>query len=171
MRQTLIGKRVVARRVGARLCREVALVRLEFSEFIPRPAQQVFAYFQSPADWIRLYGFAGRVADRGDGWYAVPLKRFPFPLVAKVTALEPFRLVRWQFRGFWKGDGEVRLVAHDGGVQVEGHEQISARWLPGISPLLERLFMEREFRRIWALGWRRLRNPEHVSPTGAPASA
>jgi hypothetical protein len=49
------------------------------------------------------------------------------------------------------------LLARLGGVQVEGCEEITARWLPGLSWLLERLFMEREFRRIWALGWRRLR--------------
>jgi len=129
---------------------------IQFSEFIPLPAAQVYSYFQTPIDWVRLYGFAGRVVDRGGGWYAVPLKRFPFPLVARITDTEPPRVVRWQFRGFWRGRGEVRLTDRAGGVQVDGYEEISVRWLPGISWLLERLFMEREFRRVWALGWRRL---------------
>lgn len=131
-----------------------------FSELIRLPPAEIYSYFQSPADWVRLYGFAGRVIDRGDGWYAVPLKRFPFPLVAKITVAEPFRLVRWVFKGYWAGAGEVRLVPQPGGVLVEGYEDISPRWLPVVSPLLEHLFMEREFRRVWALGWRRLRKQE-----------
>ena len=138
-------------------------MRLAFSEFIPLPAPKVYAYFQTPADWGRLYGFAGRVADRGGGWYAVPLKRFPFPLVAKITDAEPPRLVRWQFRGFWRGRGEIHLADQPGGVQVDGYEEISVRWLPGLSWLLERLFMERQFRQIWALGWRRLRKQDQSS--------
>lgn len=143
-------------------------MRIEFSESIPLPAEDVFAYFRTPADWVRLYGFAGRVEDRGAGWYAVPLQRFPFPLVAQITALEPPRLARWEFRGFWRGRGEVRIADRPGGVQVEGFEEITARWLPGLSWLLERLFMEREFRRIWALGWRRLRRQagESSAPGG-----
>lgn len=139
-------------------------MRIEFSELIPLPAEQVFSYFQTPADWVRLYGLAGNVEDRGGGWYAVPLKWFPFPLVAQVTEIEPPRIVRWKFGGFWCGSGEIRITAQPGGVQVVGYEQISARWLPGLSKLLERLFMEREFRRIWALGWRRLRHAA-VQPT------
>lgn len=138
---------------------------IEFTEFIPRPVEQVFPYFRSPADWVHLYGLAGRVEDRGNGWYAVPLQRFPFPLVARVTSLEPCRLVRWEFRGFWRGSGEVRFEARPGGVQVKGYEEIGARWLPGLSRLLEGLFMEREFRRIWALGWRRLRQGGAVPST------
>ncbi len=132
-------------------------MRIEFSEFIPLPAPQVFSYFETPADWVRLYGLVGRVGDRGGGWYSVPLQRFPFPLVARTTEAVPCELVRWTFRGFWKGDGEVRIGARPSGVQVEGYETISVRWLPGFSWALEKLFMEREFRRIWALGWRRLR--------------
>ncbi len=133
---------------------------IRFAEPIRLPAAEIYSYFQSPADWARLYGFAGRVVDRGDGWYAVPLKRFPFPLVAKVTALEPSRLVRWVFKGFWAGGGEVRLLEQPGAVLVEGYEDIRPRWLPVIAPLVERLFLEREFHRIWAMGWRRLRKRE-----------
>ncbi len=98
---------------------------IRFTELIRLPGAEIYSYFQSPADWSRLYGLAGKVLDRGDGWYAVPLRRFPFPLVARVTAAEPVRLVRWVFKGFW-----------------------------------DRLFMERGFRRIWALGWHRLRKQE-----------
>lgn len=137
---------------------------LRFSELIRLPAAEIYSYFQSPADWVRLYGFAGQVIDRGDGWYAVPLKRFPFPLVAKITVSEPFRLVHWVFKGFWAGEGEVRLVQQPDGVLVVGYEDISPRWLPAVSRLLERLFMEREFHRVWALGWRRLRKQEQHLP-------
>jgi hypothetical protein len=140
-------------------------MRIEFSEFIPRPAEEVFPYFETPANWGRLYGLAGHIEDRGRGWYAVPLQRFPFPLVARVTALEPLSYVSWQFGGFWAGAGEVRFLVKPGGIQVEGFEDIRARWLPGLSSILEKLIMEQEFHRIWALGWRRLRNhavaPDH----------
>jgi len=138
-------------------------VRIEFSEFVPRPVEQVYGFFKTPADWVRLYGLVGEVKNRGDGWYAVPLKRFPLPLVAKITTLEPFRLVRWQLGGFWRGTGEVRFALEPGGVQVEGYEEIGARWLPGFSRILETLFMEREFQRIWSLGWSRLRSGEAAS--------
>lgn len=145
-------------------------MRIEFTEFIPQPVEAVFPYFESPANWGRLYGLAGHVEDRGRGWYAVPLQRFPFPLVASVTGLEPLRRVHWTFTGFWAGGGEVRFSARPGGVQVEGYEDIRARWLPGLSWILEKLFMEREFRRIWALGWRRLRTPagNRAAPAGTP---
>lgn len=131
-------------------------MRIEFSEFVPRPVEQVFGYFRSPADWVRLYGLVGDVEARSGGWYAVPLQRFPFPLVARVTALEPLQVVQWEFGGFWRGAGEASFTRKPGGVHVDGYEEIGARWLPGFSGLLERWFMEREFRRIWSLGWRRL---------------
>lgn len=142
-------------------------MRIEFSEFIPQPVEAVFSYFESPANWGRLYGIAGHIEDRGGGWYAVPLKRFPFPLVARVISLEPLRRVGWIFAGFWAGGGELRFLPQPDGVKVEGYEVIRARWLPGLSWVLEKLFMEREFRRIWALGWRRLRAPvsHKVAPT------
>lgn len=133
---------------------------IRFAEPIRLPAAEIYSYFQSPADWVRLYGFAGPVVDRGNGWYAVPLKRFPFPLVARINAAEPCRLVRWEFKGFWAGGGEVRLLEQPGAVLVEGYEDIRPRRLPLIAPLLERLFLERAFRGIWASGWRRLRRRE-----------
>ena len=138
-------------------------MRIEFSEFVPRPVELVSGFFKTPADWVRLYGLVGEVKNRGDGWYAGPLKRFPVPLVARITTLEPSRLVRWQLGGFWRGTGEVRFVLKPGGVQVEGYEELGARWLPGFSRILERLFMEREFQRTWSLGWSRLRSGKAAS--------
>jgi hypothetical protein len=34
------------------------------------PAEEVFAYFRTPADWVRLYGFSGRIEDCGAGCVA-----------------------------------------------------------------------------------------------------
>lgn len=134
-------------------------MHIDFSERFALPVGEVFAYFASPADWGRLYGFVG-VRELGEGWFAVGLKGFPFPLVAKTTELRPDELVRWTFRGFWRGEGEVRFTAEAGGVRVDGYETISLRWLPLLSPVVERLFLEKRFRAIWQLGWRRLRKRE-----------
>ena len=130
---------------------------VRFAESFDLPAAAVYDYFKTPPDWTRLFGFAGSVQDRGEGWYAVPLKRFPFPLVARIAANEPSKLVRWTFRGFWKGEGEVHFTERSGGVLVEGYERIGMRWLGPLSGFLERGMMEREFNRTWAVGWRRLR--------------
>lgn len=133
---------------------------IRFRETFALSATEVYDYFRSPADWVRLYGFAGAVRERGDGWYAVPLKDFPFPLVARITAAEPPRHVSWHFRGFWKGGGEIRIEEFLGGVVVEGHEQLAVRWLWLLSPFVERHFLERAFRRVWQIGWERLRKHE-----------
>ena len=134
---------------------------LRFDEGFALPPEEVFAYFATPADWPRLYGFAGQARDLGAGWFAIPLKRFPFPLVARNTEVDVNQRVRWTFRGFWRGEGEIRFTATPGGgVRLEGHEEIAARWLYFLSPLFEKLFLERQFRAIWALGWRRLRKHE-----------
>ncbi len=130
---------------------------IRFSESFALPATEVYAFFETPAAWTRIFGFAGEVEDRGGGWYAVPLRRFPFPLVAKVTVAEPGRHVRWIFRGFWRGTGEVRFNEEPGGVRIEGYEEIGVRWLGPFSRLVERAFLERPFQRLWASGWRRLR--------------
>ncbi|MBM5810926.1 MAG: hypothetical protein FJ191_03015 [Gammaproteobacteria bacterium] len=130
---------------------------IEFRERFELPVGQVFAYFRSPRDWARLYGLAGTVRDLGDGWIAVPLKSFPFPLVAKNTEVRPDAYVRWVFRGFWAGTGEVRFTGSDGATLVEGYERIGIRWLGPLSRPVEKLFLEQQFRAIWALGWRRLR--------------
>jgi hypothetical protein len=89
---------------------------IQFRHEFSLPVEAVYSYFHTPADWVRLYGLAGAVKDLGEGWYAVPLKRFPFPLVAKNTEQTPNELVRWIFRGFWRGRGEVRFTERPGGM-------------------------------------------------------
>ena len=137
---------------------------IKFQHAFSLPVEELYSYFQTPADWTRLYGLAGDVKDLGSGWYAVPLKRFPFPLVAKNTEQKVNEFVSWAFRGFWRGRGEVRFTASPTGVVVEGYEEISVRYLFFLSPLIERLFLERSFRSIWEIGWRRLRKREAASP-------
>lgn len=144
---------------------------IEFDEHFDLPIEEVYPYFRSPKDWPRLYGSFGAVEERGDGWYAVPLRRFPFPLVAKVTRDEPNQCVAWTFGGFWRGDGEVSFRPTDRGVAIRGYERISIRPLARLSGLLERLFLERRFRRVWALGWRRLRRQAERTATGAAQPA
>jgi len=131
-------------------------MRVSFNESFALPVSEVYSYFRSPRDWTRLYGLMGEVKDLGDGWFSVPLESFPFPLVARNTELEPQRLVRWTFRGFWRGEGEVVFseVAH--GVAVRGYEEISLRYLGFLSPVVEKLLLERTFEAIWRSGWRRL---------------
>ena len=121
---------------------------------------EVYSYFRTPADWTRLYGLAGDVKKLGDGWFSVPLNRFPFPLVARNTEHEENEVVRWVFRGFWRGQGEVRFTETARGVVVEGSEEIAVRWLFFLSPIIERLFLERTFHAIWEIGWSRLRKRE-----------
>jgi len=137
---------------------------IRFQHEFSLPVEEVYSYFQTPADWSRLYGLAGDVKDLGGGWYAVPLKRFPFPLVAKNTEQKVNELVSWVFRGFWRGRGEVSFTESSTGVVVEGYEEISIRCLFFLSPLIERLFLERSFRSIWEIGWHRLRKREAASP-------
>jgi hypothetical protein len=132
---------------------------ITFSERFALPLDEVFSYFVTPADWVRLYGSVG-VRDLGSGWYAVGIKGFPFPLVAKSTVVEPRRLVRWTFRGFWRGEGEIRFTPSPGYVVLEGYERVSVRWLFFLSPIVERLLLESRFRRMWELGWRRLHKRE-----------
>lgn len=136
-------------------------MRIEFRESFSLPVEEVFSYFESPRAWVKLYGLAGEVEDRGDGWVAVPLEKFPFPLVARNTAMEPGRRVQWTFRGFWKGCGEVRFSTNQGVTTVEGFEEISVRWLGPLSPLIEKPLLQKRFEAIWALGWRRLRKREN----------
>ena len=135
-------------------------MRITFNERFRLPVSEVCQYFGTPADWTRLYGLAGEPVDLGDGWYAIGLKGFPFPLVARNTDHEPEKLVRWVFRGFWRGRGEVRFEPVSDGVVVSGFEEIAVRWLFFLSPLIEKALLERRFRAIWDIGWRRLRKRE-----------
>ena len=133
---------------------------IRFKHKFSLPVEEVYSYFRTPADWARLYGLAGDVKNLGSGWYAVPLKRFPFPLVARNTEQRANELVRWVFRGFWRGKGEVCFTERPNGVVIEGYEEIAIRWLFFLSPLVERLFLERSFYSIWEIGWHRLRKRE-----------
>lgn len=139
---------------------------LSFEERIELPAATVYAYFRTPEDWVRLYGSFGEVRDLGDGWRSVALRGFPWPLVARITHDEPERRVSWEFRGFWQGDGEVRFDSVADGVVVSGHERIRPAGLSLLAPLAERLFLDRRFRAIWALGFRRLRKQAARSKAG-----
>jgi hypothetical protein len=133
---------------------------IQFKQQFSLPVDEVFSYFRTPADWTRLYGLAGEVKNLGEGWFAIPLESFPFPLVAKNTIVEPAKRVCWKFRGFWRGEGEVIFEKSNDHVTIEGYEKISIRWLFFLSPIVEKLFLERQFRGIWELGWRRLRKAE-----------
>jgi hypothetical protein len=135
-------------------------VYLQFREEFDLPAHRIFPYFATPADWATLYGAAGHTKVKDDGWYAVPLKRFPFPLVARNVEAQPDRLVRWVFGGFWRGVGEVRLTESGDRTVVEGFEYIAAHGLWLLATLFEKRFMTREFDGIWALGWDRIRRNE-----------
>ena len=141
---------------------------IKFKHEFSLPVEEVYSYFQTPADWVRLYGLAGDVKDLGEGWYAVPLKRFPFPLVAKNIEQRPNEFARWVFRGFWRGRGEVRFTERSDGVIVEGYEEIAVRWLFSLSPVIERLFLERSFHSIWEIGWHRLRKGESARGSRLP---
>ena len=133
---------------------------IRFNEQFNLSVAEVYSYFDTPADWPRLFGMAGDSKDLGDGWYAIALKNFPFPLVAKNTEQEPNTVVRWVFRGFWRGRGEVRFVETADGVCVEGFEEIAVRPLFFLSPLFERLFLKRRFSAVWEIGWHWLRKSE-----------
>lgn len=130
---------------------------LRFQERIGLPVSEVYGFFRTPEDWVRLYGSFGEVERLEDGWRVVRLKGSPFPLVAKITEDEPNRRVRWIFRGFWDGEGEVDFVPMADGVVVEGYERIRPRGPRLLTRVVERLLLERRFRAIWASGFRRLR--------------
>lgn len=130
---------------------------IEFDEEFNLPAEEIYSYLRSPVDWARLFPAFGKVEHRGGGWYAVSLRSFPFPLVAKIMRSEPNETVAWRFRSFWRGEGEIRLVSRGERTRVQGYERISIQVLSFVSPLVERLFLERRFRMVWSSGWDRLR--------------
>jgi len=149
-------------------------MRIEFREQFDLPLDEAFAYFPTPKDWVRLFGFAGEVVDKGGGWYAVPLQRFPMPLVVRVDELIQDRRVHWVFRGFWRGEGEVNFAPDAGGVTIVGFEDIRIPRMLGIGPWIERRYLKRPFERLWQSGWRRLRKQaashgQAHSPVTAPS--
>lgn len=87
---------------------------IEFSKRFKLPAAEVYSYFETPADWTRLFGFKEHPTALGDGWYAVGLPGFRFPLVAKNVEQEPNRVVRWVFKGFWRRLSKIKR-SDDGG--------------------------------------------------------
>jgi hypothetical protein len=135
-------------------------MKIQFREEFKLSVGEIFSYFETPADWARLYGLAGSVKDLGDGWYSIPLKYFPFPLVARNSTVDPGKFVSWTFRGFWKGNGEIRFRTYDEMTVLEGYEEISIRRLYFLSFVFERLFIRRQFLAIWNIGWKRLRKLE-----------
>ena len=132
-------------------------MHLEFDETFDLLPAEIYDYFKTPQDWVRLYGAFGDVTDRGDGWFAVQMRRSPFPLVTKMTVTEPETEAAWDFKGFWKGHAEVHLEAIDGGSRVTGYETVTIPRLFGLGPLLEKR-LEPFFVAVWESGWRRLRN-------------
>jgi hypothetical protein len=138
-------------------------VYLTFKEKFKVPANEVFSYFSSPKEWVRLFGTHKLPKDLGGGWYSVPLRYFPIPLVAKNVAVEKNKKVRWIFRGFWRGVGEVEFKSLSDGVSVEGFEYISPHGLWAAASLTERMFMDKEFHRIWNGGWKRIRHANKAS--------
>ena len=146
-------------------------MRVEFDEEFGVPVEEAYDYFRTPMHWPRLFRAFGQAEDRGDGWYAVPFKGFPFPLVTRITRDDPQRCVEWLFEGFWSGDARVEFEGTSAGVVIKGYEQIVPRALSWLAPLAERLFLEARFREVWESGWHRLRRQaagrgETSSPAG-----
>ena len=130
---------------------------LRFRETFHRPIDEVFPYFETPARWAKLYGLVRPTRELSDGWYAVALARFPFPLVARNVECVPGQVVRWEFGGFWRGLGEVRFFREGEVTVLEGYEYIVPFGFWWLAPIIEERFMRREFERIWQLGWERIR--------------
>ncbi len=133
------------------------MMRVEFDEEFGVPVEQAYEYFRTPLHWPRLFPAFGEAQDRGEGWYAVPFRSLPFPLLTGITRDEPLQCVEWTFEGFWHGEGQVTFEPTSDGVVIRGYEQVSPRALFWLAPLAERLFLEARFRKVWESGWRCLR--------------
>ena len=129
----------------------------EFDEEFGVPLEEAYEYFRTPAHWPRLFPAFGEARDLGNGWYSVPFKGFPFPLVSRITRDESLQCVEWIIRGFWRGEARVEFIPTSDGVLIRGHERVSPRGLFWLAPIAERLFLEARFREVWESGWRRLR--------------
>ncbi|MBU0991909.1 MAG: hypothetical protein KJ737_05385 [Proteobacteria bacterium] len=130
---------------------------LQFKEEFERPLNEVYSYFKTPAEWTRLYGSGEPVKTLKNGWYAVYLTKFPFPLVAKIVEDSFEKKVRWIFSRFWRGVGEIRFSRVGDKTIVEGYEYIIPHGLWLFAPLFEKLVLRKGFVAIWERGWRRLR--------------
>ena len=130
---------------------------LHFKEEFDLPIHEIFPYFESPSEWARLYGVVKPTRVLKDDWHAIPLKKVPFPLLAKNVDFHHEKSVRWIFGGFWRGVGEVNFSSQNNKTIVEGFEYITPHGAWFLSSLVERHLMEEEFTRIWNLGWKRIR--------------
>jgi hypothetical protein len=139
---------------------------LTFREEFNLSASDVFSYFASPREWVRLFGGHKPAKELADGWCSVPLKHFPMPLVARNVITETDHKARWIFRGFWRGVGEIKLIPTAKGVIVEGFEYITPHGLWVAAPLVEKMLMQKEFERIWGLSWEQLHEAERHSDGG-----
>jgi hypothetical protein len=132
----------------------------DFKEEFDLPISEIFPYFETPSDWAKLYGVVKPSKILSDNWHSIPLKAVPFPLLAKNVVSENQKRVRWIFGGFWRGVGEVNFSTENGKTVISGFECITPHgtWL--LSSMVEKHFMEKEFIRIWNLGWKRIRKNE-----------
>ncbi len=130
---------------------------LHFREEFDLPISDIFPYFRSPSEWAKLYGAVKPTRLLKDDWHAIPLKKVPFPLLAKNVECNHHESVRWIFGGFWRGVGEVNFSSENGRTIVEGFEYITPHGAWFLSSFIEKRFMEKEFARIWNLGWKRIR--------------
>ncbi len=134
-------------------------MRLEFDVITDHTPDQVYAYFETPHDWPRLFTAFETASDRKNGWVRVPLRGSPFSLIAKVTSREPNTAVTWDLNGFWNGHGEIQLEALPRGTRITGYEKVSPPRLLGWGGLLQR-WAEPRFAAVWESGWRRIRRDE-----------
>ncbi len=138
---------------------------LSFREEFNLPIDVIFPYFESPSEWGKLYGIVEPPRVLENDWHAIPLKKFPFPLVAKNVEYndegKDEKSVRWIFGGFWRGVGEVKLSTENGKTVVEGFEYIIPHGFWFLSSLVENMLLKKEFERIWSIGWKRIRKNEN----------
>ncbi len=146
------------------------MMRIEFNETLSADPATVYGYMRTPQDWTRLYGSFGETIDRGNGWIAIPLRRFPFPLIARITEDQEPDHVAWDLRGFFTGRGEVSVLPDGDGSVVQGFEEAAIPSLLGLGPMLEKRFLEARFRKLWAGGWKRL-GPGWSHSNGVPERA
>ena len=132
------------------------IMLIKFDEYFDVKPEIVYSYFKTPADWPRLFLAFGKAKLKDNDWYVVPFRNFPLPLIAKTTRYELNKIVAWKFKGFWRGDGEVKIEIKGNGVQVRGYEKISLNRLLLISPIIERLYLKRRFNLLWVSGWRKM---------------
>jgi hypothetical protein len=133
---------------------------LEFREEFELPINEVYSYFKTPADWTRLYGEIKPPKKLPDGRQVVYLKKFPFPLVAKVVEDQHEKKVRWILSRFWRGIGEIQFSRIGNKTVVEGYEYVIPFGFWILAPILERLVIKKQFQNIWDFGWNVLRKRE-----------